>query len=128
MALAADRATKYRDGVELDAPVATGVKIFAGSMICANASGYAAPGANTANFKFLGVALEQVDNTLGGNGAKTVRYRCIGVYEFKASSISQVDVGKIMYLVDDETFDESNPGQGIVCGVLKKYISATKGW
>jgi hypothetical protein len=109
-------------------PVATGVKIYAGSLVCVNASGYAAPGANTVNFKLAGMALEQVDNTLGGNGAKKVLVRRTGEYLFKSSSISQADVGKIMYLVDDQTFDESDPGQGIVCGVLTEYVSATSGW
>lgn len=128
MALAADRATQYREGLERPYPVATGVKIYAGSLVCLNASGYAAPGADTVNFKFIGVAQEQVDNTLGGNGAKKVLVRRTGEYLFKASSISQADVGKIMYLVDDQTCDESNPGQGIVCGVLTEYVSATSGW
>lgn len=128
MALAQDRATSYRDGVERPYPVATGVKIYAGSLVCINASGYAAPGANTANFKFVGVAQQQVDNTLGANGAKTVRVKRTGEHLFKATSIAQADVGKIMYLVDDQTFDESDPGQGVVCGVLAEYVSATSGW
>lgn len=128
MALAKDRATAYRDGQERPYPVATGVKIYAGSLVCVNASGYAVPGADTVNFKFAGVAQEQVDNTLGANGAKTVRVKRTGEHLFKASSIAQGDVGKIMYLVDDQTFDETNPGQGIVCGVLTEYVSATSGW
>jgi uncharacterized protein YaiE (UPF0345 family) len=128
MALAADRKTKYREGVEIEYPVAIGVKIYAGSMVCINASGFAVPGADTVNFKFAGVAIEQIDNTAGQNGDKTVRLRRVGVFEFKASSIGQSDVGKMMYLVDDETFDETNPGQGILCGVLTKFISATCGW
>ncbi|MBI4643999.1 MAG: hypothetical protein HY743_09845 [Deltaproteobacteria bacterium] len=123
-----DRATPYREGIELVLPMAANVKIYAGTMICWNASGYVAPGADTANFKFAGVALEQVDNTGGANGAKRIRVRRSGAFEFAASSISQADEGKMMYLVDDQTFDESNPGQGILCGVLVKYISAIKGW
>lgn len=128
MVLAADKATQRREGVERPYPVATGVKIYAGSMVCLNASGYAAPGADTVSFKFAGIAQEYVDNSAGGNGAKTVLVRRTGEFLFKATSISQADVGKIMYLVDDDTFDESNPGQGIVCGVLTEYISATSGW
>jgi len=128
MAATKDRATPYREGVELDYPVATGVKIYAGTLVCLNAAGFAAPGADTVNFKFAGVSLQQVDNLLGGNGDKTVRVRRSGAFEFLATSISQADVGKMMYMVDDQTFDESNPGQGILCGVLVKYISATKGW
>ncbi|TSA13003.1 MAG: hypothetical protein D4R73_01530 [Deltaproteobacteria bacterium] len=127
MALTKDRATAYREGIEIEYPVAA-VKIYAGSMVCINAAGYAAPAADTVNFKFVGVALEQVDNSTGQAGDKTIRVRRSGVFEFKASSIAQSDVGKQMYVVNDETFDESNPGQGILCGILTKFISATRGW
>jgi hypothetical protein len=127
MALTRDRATAYREGIEIEYPVAA-VKIYAGGMVCINAAGYAAPAADTVNFKFVGIALEQVDNSAGQAGDKTIRVRRVGVVEFKASSIAQGDVGKQMYVVNDETFDETNPGQGIICGVLTKFVSATKGW
>lgn len=127
MALAKDRPTLYREGIEIEYPVAA-VKIYAGSMVCTNAAGYAAPAADTVNFKLVGVALEQVDNSAGQAGDKTIRVRRAGVFEFKASSIAQSDVGKQMYVVDDETFDETNPGQGVIAGVLVKYVSATRGW
>lgn len=127
MALTRDRATAYREGIEIEYPVAA-VKIYAGGMVCINAAGYAAPAADTVNFKLAGIALEQVDNSAGSPGDKMIRVRRVGVFEFKASSIAQTDVGKQMYVVDDETFDETNPGQGIICGVLTKFVSATKGW
>ena len=127
MALSADRKTNYREGLEIDLPVAA-VKIYAGSLVCINAAGYAAPAADTVNFKFAGVALEYIDNSAGAPGAKSIRVRRDGVFEFAASSIAQSDLNKQMYVVDDQTFDETNPGQGIICGVLVKYISATKGW
>lgn len=127
MALTRDRATSYREGIEIEYPVAA-VKIYAGSMVCLNAAGYAAPAADTVNFKFAGVALEQVDNSLGSPGDKIIRVRRPGVFEFKASNIAQSDVGKQMYVVNDETFDVANPGQGILCGVLAKFVSATRGW
>jgi hypothetical protein len=127
MALTKDRPTAYRGGIEIEYPVAA-VKIYAGSLVCVNAAGYAVPAADTVNFKFVGIALEQVDNSAGQAGDKTIRVRRAGVFEFKASSIAQSDVGKQMYVVNDETFDETNPGQGIICGVLTKFVSATKGW
>ncbi len=126
MVLAADRKTDYQEGVEVAIPMAA-VKIYAGGMVCFNAAGFAAPAADTVNFKFAGIALEQVDNSAGQAGDKLIRVRRSGVFEFKASNIAQGDVGKQMYVVDDETFDETNPGQGILCGVLVKYISANRG-
>lgn len=128
-ALTKDRATPYRDGIEIEFPMAANTKIYAGSMVCANASGYAVPAADTAGYRFLGVALEQVDNTNGANGAKKVRVRRAGVFEFDALSITQAMVGTSMYVVDDHTIDDaSGPVNDIRVGLLVKYVSDTKGW
>lgn len=128
-ALTKDRATPYRDGIELEFPVAANGRIYAGSLVCANSSGYAVPAADTAGYRFLGVALEQVDNTNGANGAKMVRVRRTGVFEFDALSITQAMVGTSMYVVDDHTIDDaSGPVNDIRVGLLVKYVSDTKGW
>jgi hypothetical protein len=128
-ALTKDRATPYREGVEVAYPVAAAVKIYAGSLVCANTSGYAAPAADTSGYRLAGVALEQVDNTDGGDGAKSVRLRRHGIFEFDAASITQAMVGDPMYAVDDQTFDDAaGPTNDVKVGVLVKYGSATKGW
>ena len=129
MAVTRDRATSYREGVEVEFPVATGAKIYAGTMFVINAAGYAISGDNViAGCKFGGVALEQVDNTNGQNGDLVVRGRQLGVFDFKATSIAQANLKSDMYIVDAETFDESDPGHGVKCGKLVKYVSATRGW
>jgi len=127
--LTKDRATPYRDGIEIDFPVAANTKIFAGSLVCSNTSGYAVPAADAAGLKFLGVALEQMDNTAGANGAKTVRLRRTGNFLFDAASISQSMVGSSMYVMDDHTIDDAaGPTNDIRLGILVKYVSDTKGW
>lgn len=127
-ACTADRNTPYRDGVELDFPVKGGARIFAGSMVAVDATGYAVPAGNTAGHRFVGVAMEQADNRAGADGAMLLRVRTSGVFEFGATSISQANVGAVMYVVDDQTFDDVDPGQGVQCGRLMKFVSATKGW
>jgi predicted RecA/RadA family phage recombinase len=128
-ALTKDRATPYRDGIEIDFPVAANTKIYAGSLVCANTTGYAVPAADTAGLKFAGVALEQADNTGGANGAKTVRLRRSGVFEFDAASITQAMVGTAMYIVDDHTMDDATgPTNDIRIGILVKYVADTIGW
>ena len=128
-ALTKDRATPYRDGIELDFPVAANTKIYAGSLVCANSTGYAVPAADTAGLKFAGVALEQADNTGGANGALTVRLRRSGAFQFDAASITQAMVGTAMYIVDDHTMDDaSGPTNDIRIGVLVKYVADTQGW
>ena len=125
-ALTRDRATPYREGIEIEYPVAANTKIYAGSLVCVNAAGYAAPAADTSGYRFAGVALEQVDNSDGG---KHVRLRRAGVFEFDAVSISQEMVGAAMYAADDHTFDDAaGLTNDIKVGLLVKYVSATKGW
>jgi hypothetical protein len=129
MALSADRNTTYRDGIELEFPVKAATKIYAGSMVCVGAAdGYAIPAADAAGNIFVGVAVEQADNSSGANAAINVRVRRKGVFDFAASSILQAHVGDVMYVVDDQTFDETTPGNSVVAGILVKYVSATRGW
>ena len=128
-ALSKDRATPYREGIEVAYPVAAAVKIYAGSLVCANAAGFAAPAADTSGYRLAGVALEQVDNLTGADGAKSVRLRRHGIFEFDAASITQAMVGDPMYAMDDHTFDDAaGPTNDVKVGVLVKYESATKGW
>ena len=56
-ALTRDRATPYREGIEVEYSVAANTKIYAGSLVCANAAGYAAPAADTSGYRLAGVAL-----------------------------------------------------------------------
>jgi hypothetical protein len=128
-ALTRDRATPYREGVEVEYPVAANTKIYAGSLVCANAAGYAVPAADTSGYRFAGVAVEQVDNSGGSAGEKSVKLRRAGVFEFDAVSITQDMVGAAMYAADDHTFDDAaGPTNDIKVGLLVKYVSATKGW
>ena len=96
-ALTRDRATPYREGIEVEYPVAANTKIYAGSLVCVNAAGYAVPAADTSGYRFAGVALEQMDNIGGSDGGKNVRVRRAGVFEFDATSVSQNMVGTSMY-------------------------------
>ena len=124
-ALDKDRYISYRDGDQLAYPVAA-VKIFAGSLVCVNAAGFLVPGDDAAALRFVGVALEYVDNTAGQAGDLNCRVRQEGVFNFDAISITQAMVGSPMYLRSDHEFDESST-HGIACGLLVAFISATEG-
>ena len=128
-ALTRDRATSYREGIEVEFPVAAATKIYAGSMACVNAGGFAVPAADTSGLRFAGVALEQVDNSAGADGVKMIRLRRAGVFEFDAADLSQAKVGDAMYAADNQTFvDTAGATNHIKVGALVKYVSATKGW
>ncbi|MEI7614096.1 MAG: hypothetical protein WCK63_14435 [Betaproteobacteria bacterium] len=111
MALTADRNTHMRDGGLLPAPVAANVKIFAGALVAANATGYAAPGSAATTLTYLGRAESQVDNTGGADGAKIIMVRRGKAFKFAnaaADLVTQAELGKTCYIVDDQTVAKTN--------------------
>lgn len=103
-ALSENRYTKHRDGLFTAHPVKANGHIYKGSLVCADSSGYAVPGGDTAGLSFLGVAIEEADNSGGLSGAITVRVQCSGVFSFgKTGTITQTSIGATLYIADDQT-------------------------
>lgn len=106
MALTTDRLIKRREGIQFSDPVAAATKIYAGSLVCLNASGDAVPGSTATTLIARGVAEEQVDNTGGLAGDLRVETRS-GVFNFKNSAstdaITRAEIGDNCYIVDDAT-------------------------
>jgi hypothetical protein len=75
-----------------------------------------------------GVADERIDNSAGGNGDKWIKVKAPIVARFNASSITQAMVGQVMYVVDDNTFDDAVGTNAIKAGKLVEFISTTEGW
>jgi hypothetical protein len=112
-ALAADRNTPLKDGEIIAVPVATGVKIFAGALVAASATGFATPGATATTLTYLGRAEAQADNTTGANGAISVQVRRNKAFKFAnlgADLVVQADLGKNCYIVDDQTVAKTSGG------------------
>lgn len=119
---------KKQDGDLLAYPVAASNKIYKGTFVVLNSSGYAKGGSASANERFVGIAAETADNSGGGNGAINVSVWTRGHFEMAASSIALGNVGADMYYIDNQTFDESDGNSlAIKVGKLVKYISATRG-
>lgn len=124
-ALVADRNTPMKDGKLISVPLAAGVKIFAGSLVAANAAGLATPGATAATLTYLGRAEEQIDNTSGAASAKSVLVRKGEAFKFAnlaADPVTQASMGKVCYIADDQTVALTNGGAtrsaaGTVIGV-----------
>ncbi|BBT16232.1 hypothetical protein WP8S17C03_22810 [Metapseudomonas otitidis] len=106
MALTKDRNTSRRDGVQYNDPLAANAKIYAGSIVCLDASGNAVPGSTATTLKVRGLAQEQVDNTGGAAGAKRIETRR-GVFQLANSAstdlITRAEIGSQCYIVDDQT-------------------------
>ena len=129
MALSANRHTRKIVGDIIEIPVYTGVHIYAGGFVCVNTGhGYAIPGADAAGNVCMGIAESEADNSSGASGAINVRVRRSGVFLLNATSIAITSQGVVMYVIDDQTFDETHGGNTVVAGVLVKYVSATQGW
>lgn len=111
MSLTADRNTPWKDTDAVPVPVAANAKIYAGSLVVANATGYAAPGSTATTLTYLGRAEQFVDNTGGADGAKTVIVRRNKAFQWKnsgADPVTQAELGKVVYIVDDETVAKTN--------------------
>ena len=113
-ALANDRTTPKRTGHNLNHPVAAGAVIFAGALVCLNASGFAVKGSTSATLKASGMARARVDNTAGADGALRLEVDRHGLYQFANSAagdaIALADMGSTAYIVDDQTVAKTNGG------------------
>lgn len=113
MSLIADRNTPFMDTECLGVLVAGGVKIFAGALVCANATGYATPGATATTLTYLGRAEQYVDNTAGIDGAQTVIVRRQKAFKWincATDLLTQASLGQVVYVVDDQTVAKTNGG------------------
>jgi len=122
-AAAADREAVWNRGEVMSIPVAASTKIYAGTLVCWNASGYAVAAANTAGYKFAGVSLEQADNSSGSNGTISVQVRRKGIFEFVAAGLAAANAGADLYVTDDQTVQTA--AANVRVGRLAYFDSAT---
>ena len=130
-ALTQDRSTEYSLGDLLSIPVAAGEQIFAGSLVCSNASGYALPADDAAGLVFGGVATERADNRTGGNGDLNVVVRRRGRYRFNCKSIlDQSALSAAVYAVDDQTVaaDAGEVTNDVPVGVIDRVENSHECW
>ena len=125
MALSKDRNTAMKDGEIISVPVAANAVIYAGALVVATAAGFAAPGSVATTLTYLGRAEESCNNAGGVNAAKSVLVRRRSAFYYKnhgADLVTQASIGKVCYIVDDETVALTNGANtrsaaGIVIGV-----------
>lgn len=129
-AASANRDDKRQDGKLKAHLVAASTTIYKGTLTCHNATGYLKPGADTASFKFAGVAYEKGDNSDGADGDLECRVEKDGEYElaYNGGDATQALLGQEVYIVDDQTVDEDAAvtTNDIKCGVITEVISVSK--
>lgn len=131
-ALATERLTTTQMGAQSarnmgSLPVAASTKIYAGSMVGLNSSGYLVPVSAAQGIKPVGRAEETVDNTSGANAALNCEVR-LGTFKFANSSstdaLTQTDVGQLCFAVDDQTVARtSDKGKRMPAGELVQVDS-----
>lgn len=85
------------------------------------ASGHARP--LVGGDRFVGFAIEQVDNSAGAAAAKTVKVRKRGLVQLSVSGAVITDVGQPIYASDDDTFAFSPVG-GSFIGFVRRFVSS----
>lgn len=131
-ALTADRKTQYHVNDAVSVPVKASAKIYAGSMVIADSTGYAVPGADTATSVFRGIAMEQGDNSAGANAAVKIdvlRNRIARWAGDSNASFVQADIGSEVTILDDQTVSKAaQTTNDVACGILVALESATDVW
>jgi len=124
-ALSDDREVKRKDGEYQLYEIYAGATIYKGALVCVRDSdGYLVPLSDTSGLTFVGVALEQVDNSGGASGALEVRVEKIGNYQYAKASAVQADVGDLVYGLDDQTVGLSSTNS-IEVGYIQKVIDSS---
>lgn len=124
--LTADKADERQEGVLVDVALGA-VKVFKGSNLNYNASGFAVKSSDTASEAFAGVAMETVDNSAGTAGDKYVRVWKEGVFSMTASGATQAWVGQNVCAVDDNVVAlAATTTNDVIVGRVVGFISATE--
>ena len=127
MSAASDsRDNKYAPGVIQSVPLDKAIQtIYMGTMVCHDTTGYCVSGADTVGYVLAGVAAEkvQIDVANTSDGDHEIRVWRGGVHRFITAGAAVTDVGKPVWLTDDQTV-QLTPGNVFV-GTVVRYISAT---
>jgi hypothetical protein len=103
----------------------TADNFYKGAMIVLNTGGYAVVGVNTAAHRFVGVAAEQFNQTAtAADGTNEIKVWRRGLFEFVGSSLAITDIGRPVWLTDDQTISLTQTNVGPI-GVIADFISAT---
>lgn len=118
-ALTAERDTPQRLNQYTALTVASNAIIYAGSLVCVNSSGLAVPAADSSGYAVVGRAEATVDN----RGVLYVATKSIkiarGTFRWgNGDVIGLADIGKLVYVADDQTVNKSGGGQNIIAGTV----------
>lgn len=122
MALASDRATSSRHLTVLNLAMAAAVLAYSGALAVIDATGHVKPGVAGVGLRGIGRFKDRVDNSSGAAGDLMADIE-LGVFQFdnsaNADAITDADIGKPCYVVDDHTVARTHNGnQRSVAGIV----------
>ena len=126
--VSANRDPQLKDSRELSILVEDNVHIYRGVGVCVNAAGYAHPMGDDSGSVFVGVAEEEVDNTLTGHaqGGKRVRVALGGSAVFTKATAAQTDLGLPVYAGYDGTVVVGGSSTNkVFVGIITEIISSS---
>lgn len=98
-----------KEGLWITYLVKANTKIWKGALVCVDATGYLVPATDASGLKFAGVALDSVDNTGGGDGAKKCRVIKRGTFVYhRSGTYTQADLGVVVKAVSDNEVAKSS--------------------
>jgi hypothetical protein len=120
VAMTQDRNTARRERGLLQVLVAASAVIFAGSIVCVNAGGFAVEGDTDPDLIYMGRAEHAVDNTGGADGDVSVLVRNDSTFQFANSAIdpvTQANLGMLCWVEDNQTVAATDgTGTRSACG------------
>jgi len=126
MAVTANQIVKRADGCRRSFPVAASTRIYEGTLVFVNASGYADDDTATGVNGFAGVAVAEADNSSGSAGDVWVEVWTEGDFELTGTSLAQTDVGMPAYADDNYAVVNALGSTSVRIGKFVRYVSSTK--
>ena len=126
MAVTANQIIVRQDDCRASHPVEESTRIYEGTGVFVNASGYADDDTGSGVNKFAGIAVREADNSSGADGAINVEVFTEGVFELTGSGFTIADVGKNAYLTDNYTLAVADSATAVRIGTVQEYVSTTR--
>lgn len=127
-AATADRIGKVQDGKVLEYGIDGGAtyRFYKNTLVTLDTTGYARPGANTEGFRFVGFTELGANQTAtASDGDNVVLVRTEGVISLVGAGLAATDVGRPVWLTDDQTISLTATNVGPI-GKIIRYVSATE--
>lgn len=119
-ALSAPRNTRFAVGDQVRLTAAG--TIYAGGLVCANASGAAVAAADTAGLKIIGIA----EQTVASGETVVVRRGVFPLENDTNAPVTAASIGKLVYVLDDQTVTlASGATNDVVAGLFLGFEAAT---